>query len=340
MLRRHLMTAALAVAASLGAAHAAEVVDATGRTVAIPDRITRVMPAGAPAAVLLSALAPDLMIGWPHRPGESAAAFLPSGVMALPEIPSLTGRQDVVASVKQLEPDLVLDYGDTDPRYIALAKKVQDVSGVPTLLLDGKLSLTPLALRVLGRTLHREARAEELARFAEGVLASAGSRRSATTVVLVRGATGKEVATPGTGSSEAIEFLGWTVLAPVRPAAGSSDDVPNYQPATVQQIASLDPDIVLFANPAMAEVVRSDTSWAGLRAVRDHHAWVVPMLPFGWLDGPPSLNRLLGIAWLSGGQSDLGAVPFTAVFHAVVYGRTPTPSQIRSLRTALAPVTP
>src|ERR1700739_3909411 len=57
-------------------ASARSVVDATGRTVDIPDRIERVMPAGQPAAVLLYTLAPEKMIGWPHSPNPAAKNLL------------------------------------------------------------------------------------------------------------------------------------------------------------------------------------------------------------------------------------------------------------------------
>jgi iron complex transport system substrate-binding protein len=46
------------------AAMAGTVVDATGRNVEVAERIGRILPAGPPAATLLAALAPDLMLGW------------------------------------------------------------------------------------------------------------------------------------------------------------------------------------------------------------------------------------------------------------------------------------
>jgi iron complex transport system substrate-binding protein len=54
------------------AARAATVTDAAGRAVTIPDKVTRVFPAGPPAAILLYTLAPDLLLGWPraNRPEE------------------------------------------------------------------------------------------------------------------------------------------------------------------------------------------------------------------------------------------------------------------------------
>ena len=55
-----------------GVALAAEVTDSTGRTVQVPDQIAHVLPAGPPAAVLLEAIAPDLMVGWPGPLSDEA----------------------------------------------------------------------------------------------------------------------------------------------------------------------------------------------------------------------------------------------------------------------------
>ncbi|HEX4171454.1 MAG TPA: hypothetical protein VHY82_03150, partial [Acetobacteraceae bacterium] len=65
-------------------------------------------------------------------------------------------------------------------------------------------------------------------------------------------------------------------------------------------------------------------SWRSLRAVREGHAFVAPNLPFGWFDEPPSINRLLGLTWLGGGDPRTVA----ALFNAVVYGRVLAPSQL------------
>jgi hypothetical protein len=62
MLRRSFLT--LSILCWSCAALAGAVVDATGRSVDVPAQIARVLPAGPPAAILLSALAPELMLGW------------------------------------------------------------------------------------------------------------------------------------------------------------------------------------------------------------------------------------------------------------------------------------
>ena len=77
-------------------AAAADLQDATGRSVRLPDQPGRILPAGPPAAVLLAALAPDLMVGWPHAPSPVARMWLPDATAGLPTVPMLTGRQDVI----------------------------------------------------------------------------------------------------------------------------------------------------------------------------------------------------------------------------------------------------
>ncbi len=53
---------------------ARELDDATGRHVALPERVERVMAAGPSAAVVLYVLAPGEMIGWPRRRGRTSAS--------------------------------------------------------------------------------------------------------------------------------------------------------------------------------------------------------------------------------------------------------------------------
>src|SRR5947209_5151990 len=115
---------------------AGEVVDATGRTVQVPDHVARIVPAGPPAAVLLEAIAPDLMVGWPSALSKDARVLLSPEAAGLPQIPRMTGRVDVSEELIALKPDVILDYGTVSPRYVDLALATQKRIGVPTILLD------------------------------------------------------------------------------------------------------------------------------------------------------------------------------------------------------------
>jgi hypothetical protein len=57
MLRRTFL--AISLLCWAGAASGGTVVDATGRGIEVPDHITRVLPAGPPAPMLLAAIAPE-----------------------------------------------------------------------------------------------------------------------------------------------------------------------------------------------------------------------------------------------------------------------------------------
>jgi iron complex transport system substrate-binding protein len=161
-------------------ASARSVVDATGRTAEIPDRIDRVMPAGQPAAVLLYTLAPEKMIGWPHSPSPAAKNLLGPSIAGLPELAPLVRDGKVQAEqIQAARPDVILDYGSTAPRYADRATMVQAATGIPVLLLDGKLERTPEIYRLLGAILGTEERAADLAAAADRLLAITRERAQA-----------------------------------------------------------------------------------------------------------------------------------------------------------------
>src|SRR5512142_393220 len=93
--RQRLRQALVSVICLLSTGLAArEVEDATGRRVAVPDRVERVMAAGPTAAVVLYVLAPEKMIGWPSAPRPHEREFILPAVRDLPELGRLTGRGD------------------------------------------------------------------------------------------------------------------------------------------------------------------------------------------------------------------------------------------------------
>ncbi|MFL5252091.1 MAG: hypothetical protein ACJ8AI_04225, partial [Rhodopila sp.] len=64
-------------------------------------------------------------------------------------------------------------------------------------------------------------------------------------------------------------------------------------------------------------------AWKDIRAVREGHAVIAPHLPFGWVEEPPSINRLIGFAWLSGRDPVLLAT----VSNTILYGHVLTPAE-------------
>lgn len=125
-------------------------------------------------------------------------------------------------------------------------------------------------------------------------------------------------------------MLGWEVLNPEGSGAPSRTNI--------QAIQALDPDLIIFQSADMRKVVADSPQWRALRAMREHHAYVAPDAPFGWLDEPPSINRLLGLAVLSARGG--GAIGLAAIFNATAYGGAPSPQQLDAVRESLMPLTP
>ncbi len=298
--------------------YAAEITDATGRTVTIPDHPERVLPAGPPAAVLLAAIAPAKMLGFPGPPGDAGRSALAPSASGLPTVPRLTGHPDIGPAMRDLRPDLIIDYGSIAPRYQQLARETQQKTGIPTLLFDGALDQIPSVARTLGQILHQPEQAEVVARVAEAILALPVPASNHLHVLYVRGADGLRVAAPGTDVTAIFPRLGWQVVAP--------EGTGTFRQASAEAIRALDPDIIILADPA-AKAVLGTAPWASLRAVRDGHAYIAPSVPFGWIEEPPSINRLLGVAWLRGGDP----LTLAALFNATVYGRALTQQQLMAI---------
>jgi iron complex transport system substrate-binding protein len=61
---------------------------------------------------------------------------------------------------------------------------------------------------------------------------------------------------------------------------------------------------------------------------------LAPVVPFGWFDAPPSLNRLLGVQWLARLLHPTlfpePLAPVVKAFHARHYHRPPTDAQVQT----------
>ncbi len=240
--------------------------DATGRSVDAPDRIERVMPAGPPAAVLLYTLAPEKMIGWPHAPSPAAKAFLEGPVASRPELTPLIRDGKVQSeAIRAAKPDLILDYGSTSTRYAERAARIQQETGVPVVLLDGRLERTPEIYRLLGPVLGAEARADELAAAAERLLAitrekaPARHQQGEVRAYYARSADGLTTASAASSLGDVLRLLDVTNVAD---GAGPGE----LLHVTREQIAAWQPEVIVTNNPEFWKA-RTGPGWADLRAV-------------------------------------------------------------------------
>lgn len=294
-----LLCLVLSLAPELAAART--ITDSARRTVEVPERIGKVFAAGPPASILLYMLAPERMTGWPDPPTAEERPFIAAPYRGLPALGRLTGRGGTanLEVVLKTQPDLILDVGSVRDTYISLANSVQDQTKVPYILIDGRFEATAAALRLLGDILGVESRAEQLASYVETTFAELDAALKSVPaearprVYLARGPDGLETGVVGSINTEIIERAGGRNVAQ---AAGQSGLVR----ASMEQVIVADPDIILTWDRNFFSRVLKDPLWAAIKAVREQRVYLAPTAPFGWIDRPPSLNRVMGLKWLAG----------------------------------------
>lgn len=330
--RRALLAGLAATVAAPRLGHAATVRDGAGREVPVPAAVTRVFPAGPPAAIQLYTLAPDLLLGWPRANRPEEREFLLGEIGGRPEIGRITGRGNSanLEAVLQLKPDLIVDAGSTGRTYVELAERVQSQTGIPYALLDGTLKVIPDSYRILGRLTGRSERAETLASWCETAMATIGGRIAAIppanrpSVYYARGPRGLETGLGGSINVETLSFVGARNVAD-QPGSGLAQ-------VSLEQVLAWDPEVIITIDMAFSQAVRSDPSWAGIRAVKAGRVHLSPKIPFGWVDFPPSVNRMVGLWWLAkllypqAFPEDIRTI--AREFHTLFYQVTPSEPQL------------
>jgi iron complex transport system substrate-binding protein len=280
------------------------VTDSAGRQVEIPETVNRVFAAGPPASIPMYILAPDKMTGWPRAPHPYERPYIAEKYRDLPETGRLTGRGNTVNLERLLEakPDLIIDFGSVNDTYKSLADTVQAQTGIPYILIDGCFENTAAALRLVGEAIGVKERGEELAHYVEGLFAEidaglAGVEdKDRPRVYLARGPNGLETGLKGSINTEIIERAGGINIADPGDAAVRRGIV-NVSP---EQVIVANPDTIITWDRTFYDAVWTDPLWANIDAVKRKRVYLAPTAPFGWIDRPPSVNRIIGLRWLPG----------------------------------------
>jgi iron complex transport system substrate-binding protein len=328
------------LASAVPAADTRSVTDSAGRRAEVPARVERVYAAGGPASIFLYTLAPEKMLGWNRPLSPEERVFVAPRYADLPTLGRLTGRGNTanVEVVLAARPDLIFDYGSLTETYRSLADRMQQQLGVPYLLFDGSFSAIPGVYARVGELLGAGDRGRELGRFAERLLAETdrrvarvpASQRPA--VYYARGPKGLETAARGSINVESLERLGARNVAEKLGGGGLAAVSP-------EQVLAWDPDIIIAGDPAFVASVRTDALWKNVRAVREGRVYLVPQVPFPWVDAPPSVNRLIGLKWLGRifypEQFPEDPRQETRAFYALFYHQAPTEAQLDALLAGL-----
>ncbi|MDR1589691.1 MAG: ABC transporter substrate-binding protein [Oscillospiraceae bacterium] len=274
--------------------------DSAGREVNLPANITRIAPSGALAQMFLLAIAPDMLVSIASEYSDEYAKYIPDAVAGLPVIGQFYGSDNLnLETIASINPDVVIDVGEPKGTIVEDMDGIEQATAIPAVHVTAALRSAPQAFRTLGELLGREEKGEALAAFCEralaqtdAVMARVGDGKVSALYCL--GDAGLNVLARTSFHSEVLDYLTDNVAVVDEPSSKGSGNETD-----LEQISVWDPEIIIFAPDSVYDDVAGDPTWSKLRAVSDGKFYRTPSGPYNWMGSPPSINRYLGMLWLS-----------------------------------------
>lgn len=287
----------------LNSVYAREIVDMSGKKVEIPDTITKVFGTSPPSTYMIYTIDASLIVGlnFNHARGNNESSnMLDPRFMALPVVGGLQGGGNSMnrETLLSLHPDVVFLWNNDASSQ--LAQYLFESSKIPSINVDlESVESLPKAYLFFGEVLGREQRAKILSDYATKALEETkeivkvhASKRPV--VYYAEGADGLATECDQSFHYEAIKFAGG-----INPHLCSTKSGMGMEKVSLEQVILYNPDIIVAQEREFFEKVKSDARWNSIKAVRDGKIFLVPKVPFNWIDRPPSFMRLLGVRWLT-----------------------------------------
>ena len=273
--------------------------DSTGREVEVPAQIDKVALSGPLAQIVLFALCPDKLVGVSNAWSNEAKEYLDEKYFNMPEIGQLYGGKGELnlETLLQSGAQVVIDVGESKGTVKEDMDSLQEQTGIPFVHITADMKSYPETYRKLGDLLGMKDEAEKLAQYCEKIYtrteAVANSVEKAN-VLYVTGEAGQNVIASGSYHAEILDLLTNNLAVVDEPSSkGTGNEV------SMEQILTWNPDVVIFAPESIYATVKDDAAWQSVTAIKNGAYYEVPFGPYNWMGFPPSVQRYLGMMWLS-----------------------------------------
>lgn len=276
------------------------ITDMAGRTVEIPSEISAIFCGRHPIHALY-AFDTAITVNNVFHYTETEKKYLkPSFYEGKP-----CALEDASEEIIRLAPDIILFADLLTPGNIQRAEAIQEKVRIPVIILDNDMLNYKKTLAFLGELLHKKEKAEELITFInthiDPVLEKAKTipDKQKKRIYYAEGMKGLNTDPSGSVHSLLIDLAGGVNVAQtdILPGKGMTG-------VSLEQVYSWNPDLILvwsgnFDGMDSYREIRTSPAWQNLDAVKRNAVYQVPWQPFGWIDRPPGLNRLIGLLWLA-----------------------------------------
>jgi iron complex transport system substrate-binding protein len=276
------------------------ITDMAGRTVEIPHEITAVFSGRHPIHALY-AFDTAITVNNVFHYSETEKKYLKRSFYEGKPY----ALEDASEEIIRLKPDIILFADVLSPENTAKAEAIREKVGIPVVLLDNDIMNYKETLAFLGKLFRKEEKAKELIAFIRKYVDPVPAKAKTIPpehkkrVYYAEGMKGLNTDPSGSVHSLLIDLAGGINVArtDVLPGKGMTGVSP-------EQIYRWNPDLILvwsgnFDGMDSYREIRSAPAWRNLDAVKKNAVYQTPWRPFGWIDRPPGMNRLIGLIWLA-----------------------------------------
>lgn len=273
--------------------------DSLGREVTLDSDITEIAVSGPLAQIVVFALAPDKLVGIATKWDSSAEKFLDTEYYNLPVLGQLYGGkgelnlEELIAAA----PQVVIDIGEAKDGMAEDLNDLQGQTGIPFVHINSYTDSMDETYTMLGELLGMKKEAEAIARYCDDVYSETlkiAENAQKVNLLYITGEEGLNVIAKGSYHAEVIDLLSNNLAVVDAPSSkGTGNEV------DMEQILNWNPDVILFAPDSIYSTVGSNPDWRNVSAIKSGRYYEVPMGPYNWMGFPPSVQRLLGMMWMS-----------------------------------------
>ncbi len=275
-------------------------IDDVGREVEVPGKITRIVPSAPLAQIALLAIAPEMFVGLASPFRDSDRGIISDELFELSVFGSLyAGAELNIEELALTQPQIIIDIGEPKSSTKGDLDALQAQTLIPSVYISASLETMPETYRKLGKLLGKEERGEELAKFCERVYNRTLKimdevSENKVNCLYVLGEEGLNVIASTSYHAELLDLLTNNLAVVDNPLSkGTGNEV------TMEQISLWNPDFVIFGPGSIYSTVKEAETWNQVTAIVNDNYVEVPDTPHNWMSMPPSVQRYLGLIWLT-----------------------------------------
>lgn len=270
--------------------------DSCGRTVEVPEHISKAAVSGSFSQIVLFALCPDLFAGTSGWDKE-AEGIIAEKYLSLPKLGQLYGGKGELnlESLLASGAEIVVDIGEPKKSIKEDMDALTEQTGLPFIHIDAYTATMGDTYRMLGDLFQMEEEAAVLADYCDSAYArftTLGESVEKVPALYLTGI-GQNVIAAGSYHSEVIDMMAENRAVVESPSGkGTGNEV------SPEQLMMWDPEVLFIAPGSIYNEIENDPVLSELSAVKSGRYYEVPKGPFDWMSFPPSVQRLLGMMWM------------------------------------------